>query len=251
MKTWTTDASEHFETWLGRVRASVAGDPSVDAEDVAQDLRAHVHAELEASPEPVTVGAVEHVLASLGNPAQWSDSLQAPPRARGDWFTRHVVDVVSEWQKKLAGDSALPLLLVVLTGLAIPTFDEGTGIALMALAYFVARAQVTHAPQTIAGRKKWIFYFPLALGAGVLAGLVLGFPLFLRGGSASFSDHFEALWVLGSWWILVGVLAAREPRRVRWALAPFASAFDRSHGHTLALVGAAFMITATVILLAA
>ena len=38
MKTWTPDASEYFESWLGRVRLSVAGDPRVDADDVAADL---------------------------------------------------------------------------------------------------------------------------------------------------------------------------------------------------------------------
>ena len=44
----------------------------MDPEDVAQDLRAHVHAELQEVPEPVTVGALERVLDSLGTPAQWS-----------------------------------------------------------------------------------------------------------------------------------------------------------------------------------
>ena len=81
MKTWTPDASTHFEAWLGRARLSVACDPTVDADDIAQDLRAHVHAELEAVPEPVTVGALERVLDSLGNPTQWSDSTKPAPRS--------------------------------------------------------------------------------------------------------------------------------------------------------------------------
>ena len=79
MKSWTPDASEYFEAWLGRVRTSVATDPTLDAEDIAQDLRAHVHAELAASPEPVTKGQLERVLDSLGSPTQWSDAVK-PPR---------------------------------------------------------------------------------------------------------------------------------------------------------------------------
>jgi hypothetical protein len=248
MKTWTPDASEHFEAWLGRVRLSVAGDPSLDADDIAQDLRAHVHAELEATPEPVTMGALERVLDSLGNPAQWSDTLKQPAESSARWFHRNVTDVVAEWQRKLAGDWGLPVLLLVMTLIAIPTFDW-IGAPLLLFAYFVARSHVTYAPHLVVGRKKLMVYLPLAIGAGVLTGLVLGFPLTFRGARVGYSNQMETLWVLGSWWILVGILAAREPRRVRSALKPFADTFDASHGRMLTLVGAAFLIASSVILL--
>lgn len=62
MKTWTPDAADHFATWLGRVRSSVAADPHVDPDDVTQDLRAHVHAALSDVQGPVTVGALAPVL---------------------------------------------------------------------------------------------------------------------------------------------------------------------------------------------
>ena len=245
MKTWTPDASNHFEAWLGRVRLSVAGDPSLDADDIAQDLRAHVHAELEAMPEPVTVGALERVLDSLGNPCQWSDAIKAPSELSSAWFQRNVTDVVTAWQQRLGGDWGLPILLFVLTLIAIPTFGW-IGAPLLMFAYFVARSHVTYAPQLVVGRKKWLVYAPLGLGAGVLAGLVLGFPLTFSGG---YPNRFETMWILGSWWVLVGILAAREPKRVRAALKPFADTFDASHGRLLALVGAAFLIAASVVLL--
>jgi hypothetical protein len=245
MKTWTPDASHHFEAWLGRARLSVAGDPTINADDITQDLRAHVHAELEAVPEPVTVGALERVLDSLGNPTQWSDSIKPAPEATADWFQRHVTDVVVEWQRKLAGDWGLPVLLLVITLLAIPTFDW-IGTPLLLVAYFVARSYVTYAAHPITGRKRMMVYFPLAIGAGVLAGLVLGFPLTFWGANP---NPFETLWVLGLWWVLIGILATREPARIRSALKPFADSFDASHGRMLALVGGAFLIAATVILL--
>jgi hypothetical protein len=89
-------------------------------------------------------------------------------------------------------------------------------------------------------------YFPLAIGAGLLTGLVLGFPLTFRGPGA----QYESMWVLGSWWIIVGLLSSREPKLVRSALMPFANGFESSHGRTLALIGVAFLIAATVIMIA-
>ncbi len=248
MKHWTPDASAHFEAWLGRARLSVAGDPTIDAEDVTLDLRAHVHAALAAAPEPVTMGALAPVLDSLGNPTQWSDAVGQPREPSDAWFQRHVVDIVTEWQQKLAGDWGLPVMLLVMTLIAIPTFDW-IGAPLMLFAYFVARSHVTYAPQLVTGRKRLMVYFPLAIGAGVLTGLVLGFPLTFRGMGNNDSSRFESLWVLGSWWILAGIVAAREPRRVRTALTPFADGFDASHGRMLSLIGGAFLIASSVVLL--
>jgi hypothetical protein len=245
MKTWTPDAAEHLESWLGRARLSVAGDPSLDAEDIAQDLRAHVHAELEAMPEPVTMGALERVLDSLGNPAQWSDTIRQPTQSSAAWFERNVTNVLTAWQQRLAADWGMPVLLLVLTLIAVPTF-ETIGAPLLLFAYFVARAQVTYAPHPVAGRRKLMVYLPLGLGAGVLTGLVLGFPLTFR---STGTNPMETLWILGSWWVLVGIVAAREPRRVRSALKPFAETFDASHGRMLTLIGAAFLIASSVILL--
>lgn len=248
MKTWTPDASEHFEAWLGRVRLTVSTDPSIDPEDVAQDLRAHVHAELEATPEPVTLGALERVLDTLGTPSQWSDSVRPETESSAAWFERNVSSVITAWQQRLAGDWGLPVLLMVLTLLAIATFDW-IGGPLLLFTYFVARSHVTHAPHLVVGRKRWMVYFPLAIGAGVLTGLVLGFPLTFRSVRAPNSNQFETLWVLGSWWVLVGLLAAREPKRVRSALKPFADGFGTSHGRMLSLIGGAFLIASSVVLL--
>jgi hypothetical protein len=249
MKSWSPDASNHFETWLGHVKLSMAGDPSLNADDITQDLRAHVHAELEAAPEPVTMGALERVLDSLGSPTQWSDTAKQPKAPASSWFQTRVVDTVVEWQKRLAGDGGMPVLLVVITLIAIPTFDH-IGFFLLAFAYFVARSQVVYAPATVTGRKKWMVYLPLAIGSGVLTGLVLGFPLMLQAGEARWFAPFEAMWVLGCWWVLVGILAAREPKAVRAALTPFAETFDASHARLISLIGAALLIASSVILLA-
>lgn len=249
MKTWTPDASEHFEAWLGRVRLSIAGDPSINADDVAQDLRAHVHAELEAMPEPVSVGALERVLDSLGSPSQWSDAVREPAPNTADWITRNITDVITAWQQKLADDWGLPVLLVAMTLFAIPTFDW-IGAPLLIVAYFVARSCVNYSPHLLVGRRRLMVYFPLAIGAGLLTGLVLGFPLSFRTVShEGYHNQFETLWVLGLWWILVGIVAAREPKHVRTALKPFAETFEASHGRMLSLIGLAFLIASTIVLM--
>lgn len=251
MKTWPRDASEHFESWLGRVRRSVAADPSIDADDVTQDLRAHVHAELEAMPDPVTVGALEQVLVGLGNPMQWTDAARPMKektfKARLQRWNRSLSATVTHWQRSLAGEWGFPVLLAVLTLIAIPMFADGPGFLLLIFAFFVARSQVTYAAETLVGRRRWLVYFPLAIGCGTLVGIVLSFPLILSG-DIMFRGRFYTMWWLGAWWAFVGVLAAREPKRVQSALRPFANGFEASHGRLLALIGAAFLIAATVIL---
>lgn len=251
MKSWTPDASQHFETWLGRVRSSVASDPTIDAEDVTQDLRAHVHAELEAAPEPVTMGELARVLDSLGTPAQWSVTTRELPKERFHVrLERDVATAIRELQKRVAGDWGVPLLLGVIGVAGALMLNDGPGILFLLFAYFVARAQVTHAPETVVGRKRWFVLFPLALGAGLLTAVVLYFPMMLEMGPRSPYSSFSAgdMWVLGLWWVFVGFVAAREVRRVRSLLKPFADGFDRSHARMLMLVGAAFMIAATMTL---
>lgn len=247
MKTWSPDASDLFEAWLGRVKLSVATDPTLNADDITQDLRAHVHAELETSPEPVTRGEVERVLDSLGNPTQWSDTVKAGRPPTTVRFYTGATDTVSDWQQKLAGDWGMPVLVALLTLIAIPTIDNVVGVPLLVFAYFVARSVVTHSPEKLVGMKKWMIYFPLAIGAGLLTGLVLGFPMTFDSGGR---QQFQQMWVLGSWWIIVGIVSSREPKLVRAALKPFADGFEASQGRTLAAIGLAFLIAASVILIA-
>ena len=253
MKSWTPDASQHFERWLGGVRRSVAGDPTIDPEDVAQDLRAHVHAELEAAAEPVTVGDVDRVLASLGTPAQWNVTTKDAAKERLHIrVERNVMAAVSDLQQRLATtDLGMPVLISLLSLVGLMTINDGFGLLWLVIAYFVARSIVTYAPEKVVGRKRWLVYLPLAIGAATVTALVLCFPMILeigdrRGPHPSFSPG--SVWVLGLWWMFVGFVAGREVKRVRTALKPFADGFDRSHARMLMLIGAAFTIWATVAL---
>jgi hypothetical protein len=227
----------------------VAGDPTVDPEDVAQDLRAHVHAELEAVAEPVTVGALERVLDSLGTPAEWTGTARELPKERLHVrLEKDVMAAVRLLQERLATDLGMPLLVGVLSVIGLFTFADG-GILLLALAYFVARSIATYAPETLKGRRRWLIYLPLAIGAGGLTAVVLSFPMVLEVGGRTidgYSFNATAMWFVGLWWVFVGFIAGREVRRVRSLLKPFADGFERTHARMLMLIGAAFMIAATV-----
>ena len=255
MKNWTPEASQHFDSWLGRVKRSVAGDPGINPEDVAQDLRAHVHAELASMPEPVTVGALDQVLQGLGNPAQWTDG--TAPASPGLRARLHddMGAVLSDCQKALAGDWGLPVLIALLTLFSLPVIDDG-GAFVVALMYFIARAQIVHAPNRLAGNQKYLVYFPLAIGAGLLTGVVLAFPMLLFTDTfrlphgTGYSDvPYRLLWSMGAWWVILGFVASREVKRVQSALRPFAGWFEATHAKFLMFLGAALLILSTVMLI--
>lgn len=249
MKTWTPDASEHFESWLGRVRVSFAGDPTVNGDEIAEDLRAHVHAELASRDEPVTVPVLHQVLEGLGNPSQWTETAKAPAGAKGDWFHRNVTEVLADSQRRLANGLAMPLILVALTAVGVPLLASWIvgGAFLLAMAFVIARAHVIHAPQQVAGGSRWAYYLPLAIGVGAFAGVVLAFPIILAGRGG---DAWTRLWMLGAWWVFVGFITQREPGRVRAVLRPFADTFEPSHARVLMMIGVAFFIAASVMMLA-
>lgn len=249
MKTWMPDASDHFEAWLGRVRLSLGGDARVNADEIAQDLRAHVHAELADSPDPVTIPALERVLDGLGNPASWSEPPAPTAKPKRDWFRTNVSDAFATGQKRLADGLALPLILVALTGLGLLQLvsNDVASVFLIGMAFLIARAHVIHAPHQVTGRRRWAFYLPLAIVLGALAGVVLAFPVVLAGRGG---DAWTRIWTLGAWWVFVGFVTGREPKRVRAVLRPFADTFEPSHARVLMLIGIAFFIAGTVMMLA-
>jgi hypothetical protein len=47
----------------------------------------------------------------------------------------------------------------------------------------------------------------------------------------------QDMWIVGLWWIVVGLIAGHEVKRVRSLLKRFADGFDRTHARMLMLVG--------------
>jgi hypothetical protein len=233
MTDWTPEATERFESYKGRVRRAVAGNPTVDPDDVVLDIQAHVHAELGAATGPVTLGALEQVLETLGSPTQWDDGhggeAREPPGIRARRFWRLM-------QTNLAGDWGLPLLLVVLTVVSL-FLMRSVGIVLLALAYLTARSLLTRSTVPLGEEQRTVVLVPIAVVAALIVGVAAATPLLIMGRPRT----GPAMAGLGIWWILLGLAAAREPRHVRVALFPLADWFEPSHGRLLMLLGASVL----------
>jgi hypothetical protein len=214
---------------------AVAGNPGVDADDVLQDIQAHVQAELGASGEPITVGALDRVLDGLGSPAQW-DAVDAPSSASStasfrDWVRRST----TLWHQRLSGDWGGPVLLAVLTAIALNSFGT-VGLPLLALCYIIGRGMLVRRTD-LTGPPRWLAAAPVVAASALLIGAVVMFPILIGG-----SGRRVPLMPLGFWWILLGYAVAREPRPVRAALYPLAEWFEPTHGRLLAALGVAMVV---------
>jgi hypothetical protein len=67
----TPEAQQRLNEYLTDVRAALAGCPTVDADEIEQDICAHIAAEFPPSFGPVSKLDLEPVLARLGRPEQW------------------------------------------------------------------------------------------------------------------------------------------------------------------------------------
>lgn len=234
MRDWTPDASERLELYMGRVRATVAGAPAVDPDEVLQDIRSHVDAELASSSDPVTVGALDVVLERLGSPAQWG---VAPETLSKVSPARRLKEAAALWQARLAGEWGTPVLLTVLAVVGALSFDFG-GFLLLGLVYFIGRGMLMQAPPTLVGFRRLLVWSPVALVAAMVAGVVVTVPVL-----SGFVRVPRELQLVGLWWMLLGFASSREPGRVRWALYPLANWFEPSHGRLLLLLGTGLTLT--------
>jgi hypothetical protein len=231
---WTPEASARFESYKGRVRLAVAGNPGVDPDDVLQDIQAHVQAELGASGEPITIGALDRVLDGLGSPSQW-DAVDAPPSASGASFRDWVRRSTTLWHQRLSGDWGGPVLVAVLTVVALDSFQT-IGLPLLALCYVIGRGMLARRTD-LTGPPRWLAAAPVVAAAALLIGAVVAFPILIDGNGPR-----VPLMALGFWWILLGYAVAREPRPVRAALYPLAEWFEPTHGRLLTALGIAMVV---------
>ena len=226
---WTPEASARFESYKGRVRLAVAGNPAVDADDVLQDIQAHVQAELGASGEPITIGALDRVLEGLGSPSQWDDAEEPSSSAKvsfRDWLRR----ASALWHQRLSGDWGGPVLVAVLTIVSLNLFQT-VGLPLLALCYVTGRGMLTRRPDLI-GPPRWLAAVPVVTAAALIIGAVVAFPILLDG-----NGRRVPFMALGFWWMLLGIAVAREPRPVRAALYPLADWFEPNHGRLMSALG--------------
>ena len=252
MTALTVDAQELYDRYLKTVRWSVRGIP--DADEIERDVREHVDTALEQVEQPVSSQMLRGVLARLGDPWQWVPVEELP------WWRRVLMRFSVSPE-----DWRLAYLCFALTMVGIVLVPIGIGVLLLMGAFLLARATYELASDRdgTLGPRRWLVYPPLVLFSALLVfGLLVGpaGPLVVFGiGERGFGHALEnlsgpgflfvrevadlgaAAVVIGSWWVVLSLIAAIAIRPLRWLVVPFANRLRRVHLLWLTAIGAALI----------
>ncbi len=246
MSTFTQQAQQRLDRYLGDVRSSLRGCRSVDPKEVEADVAEHINGELEGVTEPVSLAGLEAVLERLGSPEQWLPAEELP------WWRRVV--------RQLRTGPADYRLAFISFGLLVSAFLFGrlSAPVLILASFCVSRAAVAEASKRDAlGPQRWLFYPSLILVyAGVLTGVLIGIFAglgsgffcvavpFLEGGAPLPQVEKQALIMAplfsAATFLSLGVLSAIWPAAPRFVFRPFADWFTRKWGVALAILGLVF-----------
>lgn len=241
----TPDAKRTFDEYLRRMRVSLRGSRSIEADEVEQNVVEHVELALAGAPSPVGPERLGTVLEQLGPPERW-----LPDDERPVW--RRVMDRVvagpEDWRLAYAS-LAVTLLMMV-------TFPIG-GILLLVPAFLLSRAYVALMDERSEplGARKWLVLPPIVFAlllvclGGLLApagafGAILS-EIGLRDLGFEFANRYErgrlflgAVSVAtGAWWIVLSGVFAMLMRPFRALFAPVTAGLKRGHALVLTIAG--------------
>jgi hypothetical protein len=240
--TLTPEAQREMDRYLRRVNLALRGHSSVDAEDVARDVRGHIASELAGSSTPVDELRVREVLERLGSPSQWVP-----------------LDDLTLWRKLLVGVRSasqgwwLAFLAFALFVIGLLTAPRGFVLLLGSIP--VARATLTllEEQEELPGARRWLVYPPLIVSYLAFAAAVFATPPGLvaaaadptvRGAAALWFPHpfwvslpIAVAFVAGIWWTVLGLLLARFTVTTRTLFSPFADWFEHRHGIRIVCAG--------------
>ncbi|HEY0370569.1 MAG TPA: hypothetical protein VGD79_01120 [Thermoanaerobaculia bacterium] len=241
----TPDAKRRFDEYLLRMRATLRGSRSIEADEVEQNVVEHVELALAGAPAPIGPERLGTVLEQLGPPERW-----LPDDDRTFW--RKAMDRVmtgpDDWRLAY-GSLALTILMVI-------TFPIG-GVLLLLPAYFVSRAYVALMEERgeALGARKWLVLPPIVLLMILICGAALLGPAGAFGGILSevgvrdlgfdYGSRYEQGRLLlgaisvatGAWWILLSGVFAMLMRPFRAMFAPLTSNLRRGHAFVLTIAG--------------
>jgi hypothetical protein len=246
MLTMTTDAQELFDRYLKTVRWSVRG--VADADEIERDVREHVVTALQQAEQPIPSSTLRDVLSRLGDPWQWVPAEELP------WWRRVLMrfSVSSE-------DWRLAYLCFGLTFFGFVTLPVGVGFFILVAAFCLARATYELASDRdgTMGPRRWLVYPVLAFFSAIITvALFLGPAAAVVGwgiGEGGFrhmldlqafpyhhvvADVSAAAVAMGTWWIVLSLLAMLLLRPLRWMIMPFANGLRRVHLLWLTALGA-------------
>ena len=242
----TPDAKRSFDEYLQRMRATLRGTRSVEAEEVEQNVVEHVELALAGSPAPIGRESLRTVLEQLGPPERWLPEEERP------WW-RKVMDRVmtgpEDWRLAYAS-FALTLLMVL--------FLPVGGILLVIPAFLLSRAYVelmNDRGETL-GARKWLVLPPIVIvlvlvcvaaliGAAAPAAAIglengglraVGFRPESRYERMRIEAGFIAL-SAGVWWIVLSGIFAMLMRPFRALFQPVTAGLRRGHALVLTIAG--------------
>jgi hypothetical protein len=265
------DAQGVLDRYLRRMRASLRGHSSVDADDIERDVQGHIDAALAGQPEPIDASSLRQVLERLGAPDRWipADDLSLWRRAVSrlwsgpeDWrlpyltflsflagFTLFLVPVENQ-----VGDPGGPALWPLPIVLIIASF-------VFARASLSVLAASGESDET----RRWLIYPPLLLWYVPLAFALFGWPIpavLAANDVPSVGEWTRQVlrapwWVnltvttalaLGTWWIVLGVLIDVFKGVLRATFRPFADGVSRRYAIGLIATGGTLVAIAGVVI---
>jgi hypothetical protein len=244
------EAQSHLERYLRQMKTALRGHPSIDADEVERDVLGHIDTELSGQPEPIGATRLLHVLDRLGAPDEWLPVENHPAWRRpfeafrsgpGDWRLAYLTFAI------FVAGPVLFMGRIILWPLPPLLFVLSFLLARVTLALFDE-----HDEQV--GARRWLIYPALVVWYGAFIVALVGGPVLLA--SVFLSDDpmlrsrllrlGEPAWMrviclmvflLGTWWMLLGLLLGTFPRGVHGAFWPFADWFERRHAMRVALLG--------------
>lgn len=273
MKELEPEASRRLERYLDQVRAALRGARTVDAGEVESDVAAHIRSELAAQPGPVSVSVLDAVLERLGSPARWVPAEELSPWRR---LVARLHSGPEDWRLAYLALASFVLALLAAPGGLGPM--AAALLAASYLSARATLTALDENAEEL-GARRWLVHPPLIAVGGLLLFALLSLPLFAAFGIAHEVVELEAarprfpgsvvkhaagleriadarnpldtvvfalrsahvlLFVLGSWWIVLGLAALRWPARMRAVFRPLLDGLR--HGHARLLLAIAGLL---------
>jgi len=240
------NARKHLDNYLQQVRTCLKDCPTVDADEVEQNIKEHIESELQDSSEPVSFAALDDILKRLGSPQQW------------------LPEEISWWRKIIlrlrTGPEDWRLAYISFALLVVGFIILPSSIVLIPASFIVARAALSEvADSSELKAQKCLIYPSLIVSCSVIAfilffgGMVLGACLaevlwdltWIREvaymGTVTFAASITVT-ITALSWIILGAVFCKWPGLVRSIFKPFADWFNRKHAIILTCVGFALLV---------
>jgi len=191
MPRFTPEAQLRFDEYLEHARSALAGHSELSAEDIEQDVKAHIAAEFPPGSGWVRLDQLEAVLVRLGRPEQWVADEDRPAWRRGiDWVRTRPAAVGRRVRvatdRLRSGPDDWRLAYITFGLLLVGIFLFPLLVVLLPASYIVGRAALSrarNAGQSLGGQK-WLVYPPLLIVSVPLLTGLLFWPLGVGGAIA-------------------------------------------------------------------